>query len=73
MLTLAQFYFIVRRRRLLILLSTVAGLVAAIGWSGLTPRRYTASAQILVNVRAVETVGQPGSVADQLAPDYLST
>lgn len=72
-MTLDQFRHILRRRMRTVVLFVLLGLVAGAIWAVLTPPRYTASVQVLVNVRAPETVGQPTSVADQLAPDYLST
>ncbi len=72
-MTIDQLRHILRRRFLMVAVFALLGLLAGGAWALLTPPRYVASVQVLVNVRAPETVGLPTSVADQLAPDYLST
>lgn len=74
-MTLIQFLLILKARLWLVLGFAVAGLLAAIAAVVLARPSYTARAELLVNIRApnsVQTTGDPG-LAAQLQPDYLST
>lgn len=71
-MTLAQFIRVLKARWIMI--AILAGLlfVGAIGWAKLSQPIFRATAQVIINVRAPETVGNQ-TLADQLSPDYLST
>ncbi|WP_116091303.1 GNVR domain-containing protein [Sphingomonas crusticola] len=71
-MTFLQFLYLLRARMGAIVIAAAIGAMLAIGWIFASARTFDATAQLLVNVRAPETVGSQ-SFADQLAPDYLST
>jgi polysaccharide biosynthesis transport protein len=70
--TLSHFLRAFAARWLIVLATTVCALVAAMIYAFIAPNLYRATASVLVNVRAPETIGSQ-SVADQLASDYLLT
>ena len=51
------------------------GAIVALIWAYSTVPAYEATAQLMINVRAPETLGQGGvqTMMDQVGPDYLST
>ncbi|WP_442680071.1 GNVR domain-containing protein [Sphingomonas sp. ASY06-1R] len=71
-MTFLQFLYLLRARLRAIGIAAAVGAVLAVGWILISARTFDATAQLLVNVRAPETVGSQ-SFADQLAPDYVST
>ncbi|WP_420137412.1 GNVR domain-containing protein [Sphingomonas sp.] len=71
-MTFLQFLYLLRARLRAIAIAAAVGGVLAVGWILISSRTFDATAQLLVNVRAPETVGSQ-SFADQLSPDYLST
>lgn len=74
-MTLTQILMILRARARLIGLIMIVGIALTIAWIMLAQSSYRATAQVIVNVRAPETVGAVPEVglASQLQPDYLST
>jgi succinoglycan biosynthesis transport protein ExoP len=71
-MTVAQLLRILAVRWRMIVLMSASGLLIATIWSMVATRSYLAVAQVLVNVRAPETLGNQ-SVNDQLSTDYLAT
>lgn len=74
-MNVTQLLVILAARWRIVALAAVLGLVSALLWVVIAPSRYTAAAQVLVDVRAPGTVnitGDPG-VAPQLQPDYVAT
>ena len=71
-MTFLQFLHLLRARHRIVIAAIAIGVVLALLLVVFSPRSYDATAQVLVNVRAPETVGSQ-SLQDQLAPDYLST
>lgn len=71
-MTVRQLSKLILGRWPIVLIAMLLGFVAAVGWAKLSTKVYRASAQVIVSVRAPETLGTQ-SLADQLSPDYLST
>jgi len=76
-MTLWQLMLIFKARLRLFATLLVIGLLASLFWAFHAPSVYKATAQVLVNVRAPETVSTAGAselgVMPQLQPDYLAT
>ncbi|WP_055849525.1 Wzz/FepE/Etk N-terminal domain-containing protein [Sphingomonas sp. Leaf343] len=70
-----QFVLVLKARWRLIAAIIVGGIVLSLLWVALVPRTYSATAQVLVNVRQSSSVSVDGdpTVTAQLQPDYLST
>eukprot|EP01037_Dinobryon_pediforme_P011241 gene11241-11326_t len=74
-MNVSQFLRILLARWRVPALAMLLGLVLALLWVLIAPSRYTAVAQVLIDVRAPAAVainGDPG-VTPQLQPDYLAT
>lgn len=74
-MNLLQFARILLARWKVIALLVALGALGALGWAIASAPVYRATAQVLVNVRAPDTVGAVGGegVTPQLQPDYLTT
>ena len=71
-MTFSAFWRLLRSWWILAVVGPLAGVGAAAAWIVLTPPSYEATAQVLVDVRAPETVGNQ-FIANQLASDYVTT
>src|SRR3546814_676007 len=72
-MTFLQFFRLLKARWLMLAGGAAIGLMLAFIWVLFSDKSYQATAQVLIDVRAPETLGKQSSEADQLAPDYLST
>lgn len=72
-MNLVQLGLILKSRWWVIATALAIGLLLALAAIATSSTKYVATAQVLVNVRAPDTVGGDLGVAPQLAPDYLAT
>ncbi|MFS0735489.1 Wzz/FepE/Etk N-terminal domain-containing protein [Sphingomonas sp. 1P06PA] len=74
-MNMMQIFMILKARFKLVALVIVIGIAMTVAWILLGSDSYRATAQVIVNVRAPETVGAvtEAGIASQLQPDYLST
>jgi chain length determinant protein EpsF len=71
-MTLTQLLLILRARWRVVLLMLGLSLLVAVAVSLLLPKRYTASASVVVDVRAADPIGGANSAA-LLVPSYMAT
>lgn len=75
-MNLVQLLLILKARWRWVAALTLAGLLIGVAWVALTTRMFQASTEVLVTVRAPNTVAVQGDqtpLTSQLQPDYLTT